>query len=80
MSRKFYKTTFTFTILTEDEPVGDVSPAEADAICDDGPGVGVFENTGHEELTPKQAADALTELGSEPGFFSLDEDGNDEKN
>jgi hypothetical protein len=75
MARKFYKTTFKFTILTEDEPVGDVSPTQADYLCTEGPGVGEFEKEKEEELTPKQAADALTQMRSEPGFFQLDENG-----
>jgi hypothetical protein len=29
-------------------------------------------------LTGKEAADALTEFGSEPGFFRITEDGNDD--
>jgi len=74
MASKFYKTTFKFVILTEDEPVGDISPAEADYLCTEGPGVGEFTKESEEELTSKQAADALTELGSGPEYFGLWED------
>jgi hypothetical protein len=42
---------------------------------DQGEWVGNIEVVAQEELTGKEAADALYAAGSEPGFFQLDDDG-----
>jgi hypothetical protein len=82
-NRKFFKTTFTVDVLSE-EPIPDwmtlqqvldeadcggyvagVSTSEADTRVEKG-------------LNGKEAADALHGLGSQPGFFQLDDEGNDE--
>lgn len=82
--RKFYKTTVSVVVLSE-EPIpsyaslkdileeaysGDYVAGGMTAGCDD---------TRHQEvLDGKQAADALTALGSVPAFFRLNEEGDDE--
>ena len=43
----------------------------------DGHCVGGFEITEEKELTGKEAADALIALGSDPGFFQLNDAGED---
>jgi hypothetical protein len=73
--RKFFKTTFSFTVLTENVPVADVSPEEAFYLCSEGSGIGEFKRTRVKELTAKQAATALKRMGR-PGSFHLDNDGN----
>lgn len=75
--RKFYKTTVTVTVLSE-EPLppymelSDVAHAIKDGDCS---GEVAFGEP--EELDGKQAADALVAQASDPGFFRLDDDGND---
>jgi hypothetical protein len=80
--RKFYRTTLKLTVLTEDEPlsgsVGISDLGRLGELLDDGPAVGVLNVKNTEQLTGKQMATALTEAGSEPGFFQLDDDGNKE--
>lgn len=77
MSRKFYKTTFTIEVLSE-EPLGDeLTLSQIDYAITEGPCVGFTLLNRQEELTSKQMADALYEAGSDPGFFQLDDDGNE---
>ena len=76
--RKFYKTTITITVLSEDEPVSDDTD---DFLIDlawqikEGDWSGKVEVTSTKELTAKQAAQALKRQGSDPEFFCLDDDG-----
>lgn len=77
--RRYFLTTYTIKVLSEDRHVEDLSPAEVAEAIDTGDCVGIT-NTRSEEITPKRAADLLIEFGSEPGFFRLDEDGNHEDN
>lgn len=73
----FYKTTFTYTVLSDSPLEGDMSLASIAEACDTGDCVGKFDGDWNvETLTGQQAADALYEAGSEPGFFQLDDDGN----
>lgn len=76
MSRKFYKTTVTFEVLSE-EPINCTDLETLNEQTQGGDWVGHFGETVEVELTAKEAADALYEFGSEPGFFKLDDDGND---
>lgn len=74
---KFYRNTVTFTVLTEDEALSDDLSLETIAReCDTGEFVGGDHTIVSTELTGKEAADALYDLGSEPAFFRLDADGN----
>ncbi len=69
-SRKFYKTTFKIDVLSE-EPFGEcLSLGQIDYAISEGDCVGANLRSTEQELTPKQMADALYEVGSEPGFFS----------
>lgn len=77
MPRQFIKTTFSITVLS-DEPLPDDIDLEGVAhAIGDGPYIGGEFRRETQELTAKEAATALVELGSEPDFFQLDEDGND---
>lgn len=77
--RKFYKSVIELTILSEeiipwDEyELSDIGYAITDGDCS-----GMMHQTKFEELNGKQAADELIAQGSDPGFFCLDEDGNDD--
>ena len=74
---KFYKTTIKFVVLSE-SPMDDWSTADMIKACDSGPCVGDTEECETETLTGKEMADALYKARSEPGFFELDDDGEDE--
>lgn len=74
---KFYKTTVTFTILSED-PIGDIGLgdlANVEYACTDGDYVGNVD-TKSETIDAAMAANLLNKYGSDPGFFMLDDDGN----
>jgi hypothetical protein len=74
MLRKFYRTRFTVEVLSE-EPIAEMSLEDVAYACNDGPCVaGCFESL-QTEIDAKQAADALYEFGSDPGFFQLNADG-----
>jgi hypothetical protein len=79
---KFYKTTFTIDVLSEEpfeggHPLGDSVSLEQIAYeINEGSCVGTNLRSVQVELTPKEAADALIEAGSDPSFFSLDDQGN----
>ncbi len=76
--RKFFRTHIVVEVLSEDSPI---SPrADLDAIhaaITDGDCVGQVSIKHVEALNGPQAARALRRVGSEPGFFRLDERGND---
>lgn len=74
--RKFYKTPITVIVLSEDEPLD--SNMDLDAVhhaITDGDCSGQVTWGDPVLLTPKQAAKALEEQGSDPGFFNLTSDG-----
>lgn len=78
--RKFYKTILTFAVLSEDESVSTGSLDDLATVaeaCDTGDYVGMMLKEEAVELTPAEAAKALVEFGSEPGFFQLDDQGRD---
>lgn len=75
--RKFYKTTITLEVLSED-PVPD--PIDIDSIAyeiTDGGYSGYIRSMESEEVDGPKMAELLRSQFSEPGFFDLDEDGSD---
>lgn len=74
--RKFYETIFSFKVLSE-QPVDHYSLRSIAHEIMEGYCVGSEVNTEVKELTAKEAAKGLTELGSEPLFFNLDLNGNE---
>lgn len=74
--RKFHRKVFQVEVLSE-EPLGDVSLDQVHYLITDGPCSGDFKEVSSEVLDGKQAADALHKQGSEPGFFRLDDEGNE---
>lgn len=75
--RKFYRTIFTVVVLS-DKPLGD--DCELDYLAyeiTDGDCCGSVTAGKPEVLNGKQAADGLIAMASEPGFFSIDSEGND---
>ena len=75
--RRFYKTTVTFTVLSE-EPIPPHADLQYIAVeCNEGQYVGNFSANDEQLLNGGAMVDALYEAGSEPGFFSLDDNGQD---
>ncbi len=74
--RKFFKTVVQVTILSEDKPVG--PNMELDQIhyaITDGDCSGDCKVVSQKQVSGKKMAMLLTEQGSDPGFFNLDENG-----
>jgi hypothetical protein len=76
-SRKFFKTTFTVTVLHEESVYtpDDLNVVHQDIT--DGDYCGTFEQHNTIEIDGKQAASELVRMASDPYWFNLDEDGND---
>lgn len=78
--RRFYRTTITYVVLSE-EPLGDAGDFDlADIVreCDDGALVGDMTKSEQEELDGPQMAKALADARSDAGFFELTDDGEDD--
>lgn len=75
--RKFHKTVIEITVLSE-EPIGSVTLHDLAHETMEGSWVGKMENKSIEKISGKEMADELYKADSEPGFFMLDDDGNDE--
>lgn len=76
--RKFYKTTYTVTVLSEDNPPSKgMDLRDVLTECETGGWSGNI--TGHSvvDLSGLEAANELRRQGSDPGFFDLDDDGSD---
>lgn len=77
-NRKFFKTVFRVTVLSEDAPIEEpISLEDLEYAINEGPCSGVVERVSVENLDSKQAATALISQGTEPEFFLIDKDGND---
>ena len=72
--RKFYKTVLRVEVLSEDQlgwgDLSDVHHAITEGNCS-----GSVKEVSRKELTGLQAAKELGRQGSEPGFFGLDDKG-----
>ena len=76
-TRKFFKTTITFEVLTQ-EPIPDGMLLESIiANTIHGDYVGKQPTFETKELNGEQTVEELMESGSEPDFFQLDFDGDD---
>jgi hypothetical protein len=74
--RKFYRTTFTIVILSE-EPISDMELENLHYEVTDGHCCLRSMTSKETMLDGKQAARALFAAGSEPEFFQLNTSGND---
>jgi hypothetical protein len=76
--RKFFKTVFTVTVLSEGHPLSAHTELKVieDAITE-GDCVGEIELSSAYRLTRKEVVKELAELRSVPQFFGLDERGRD---
>jgi hypothetical protein len=72
MSKRFFKTIFTYEVLTEDVSIeyDDINSVVYE--CRQGDAVGTITNVETEELSAEEMAKALSEAGSEPAFFELE--------
>jgi len=75
--RTFYRTVLKVEILSE-TPYNETSLDQVAHDITEGEQVGkITTEIASEELNGKEAAAALSDAGSEPGFFMLDKNGND---
>ncbi len=76
--RKFFHNIMTIHILSEDEPLSEeMSLADLHYAISEGDCVGDSISIRSNKITGKEAAARLNAYGSEPGFFRLDDKGND---
>jgi hypothetical protein len=76
-TRKFFVTTITVKVLSEDTPVvTDVELLDLNEQTQAGDYVMLSQDGFQEQVTPARMAELLDEAGSEPGFFALDHEGN----
>lgn len=72
----YYETIFTFKVYS-DRPINpDMELGDIVSECVDGDMVGSTEVREERQITSQQMAQKLYEVGSDPGFFELDDDGN----
>lgn len=74
--RTFYRYVYRLEMLSE-EPRPALSLADIAYEIHDGGCVGSFAEEAVEEVNGYEMAQLLLEFGSEPGFFQLDEQGNE---
>lgn len=70
--RRYYYTTYTIKVLSEDAPVTNLSPSEVVEAIDTGDCVGDV-NASAEEVTAEEMSELLVEFGSCPEFFQLED-------
>lgn len=75
--RKFFKTVVTVTVLSEDQPISFDGLDDLHRIIDNGDCVGTINNFKARRIPAKKMVKLLYDLGSEPAFFQIDEDGKD---
>lgn len=74
--RKFYRTKIVVEVLSED-PYYETNLSNVARDIYSGECVGSVDCEDSKVLSGQEAAAALSEFGSEPAFFNLDDDGND---
>lgn len=75
--RKFFRTLVRVEVLSEDHPAEFDDLEDLAYSTNEGPYVGRMLVLKPDRLTGKEAADQLYRMGSEPGFFMLDDNGED---
>ena len=75
--RKFYKTIFSVEVLSENPIEQIVDLDDLNYMITDGDCSGDIDSEGSEEIDGATAAKLLIKQGSDPGFFQLDDNGND---
>ena len=79
MKKTLYRTVVRFEILSEEKLDGVMSLTEIDDFTRDGGGSGRFlsHEVENEELVGEAAVEATKAQGSDPEFFNMDQEGND---
>lgn len=77
--RKFYRTVYEVIVLSEDSAIGSLDLACIAEAIDTGDCVGEVNESRIEEVSGPEMAKMLHAVGSEPGFFRLDDDGYDDE-
>jgi hypothetical protein len=75
--KTIYKTTITVTVLS-DSPYDLIDLETLDHDITEGDCSGDFKTTNVEELTGKDAVEAIESQNSDPEFFGIDEEGNEQ--
>jgi len=75
--RKFFKTTITVTVLSEDNPPAWRDLADLHYLIVDGPCSGFINSGRPQSISARCAAKELLRQGSDPGFFGLNPAGKD---
>lgn len=79
MSKKYFKSVYTVTVLSEDEPLNTVDLSLIDHQMSEGDCIGITEEPEVEELSADEMRKALEEVGNDGSFFqSLNEEDEDE--
>jgi hypothetical protein len=76
LKQKFHETTITIKILS-DRPIHNLDLQEIIEESDSGDLVLSVKSRKSKNVSAKTTAKKLYEYGSEPGFFQLDDDGNE---
>lgn len=75
--RKFYRTVIEYEVFSE-EPIDDhASLADIAHECDHGDWSGQYIRVESKQVNGPEVAKGLQGQGSDPGFFQLDDEGND---
>jgi hypothetical protein len=76
---KFFKTLYTVTVLSEHDPLGEVSIEDIAHAINDGDHIGQVLESHTEELSSDEMRDALIEVGNDGSFFSSLNDEDEEE-
>lgn len=78
--RKFYRTIYSVEILSQEPIPGELDLHTVLGMAQDGDYSGRNVKTCQDEINAKDAATFLKVHGSEPAFFSIDDEGNEIQN
>jgi hypothetical protein len=76
--KKLYKTIIQIEILSEDPIDGNPSLSDIEYNINDGSWSGVVETKSTTTVTGKKAVEAVQNQGTDPSFFMMDENGNED--
>lgn len=71
MGRKFYKTTVTVVVLSDENDVSELDLAELAEAVDIGPYVGTAPQYQVQQVTEEEMSVLLLGAGSDPSFFQI---------
>lgn len=78
MDKEYFRTVLQIEVLSQDADFGEgMSLSDIGYAIDEGPCSGSITTVTVEPVMPQTMARLLVAQGSDPGFFMLDEDGNE---